>query len=440
VTHSPRSRGSRMSLLLQLAVPLLLFLVLAWGYGGPSEVGWQEARRLDAAVRGGGDGELGFLGSSPAYHTMLRAWLGLRAQVPWARRLSLFLGVVAVALAWATGRALFGTPEGVVSAMLLALNPLFHRHTHLISSQVCFWAAGTASLALWYSVLNRGGALRWLLYVATTALALYAGPLGIALVGVQVAMSVWLVLTPSRRERPARRPILEVTAAAVVLVGLAVPRVLTGVTSPGPAMAPGEKVTGVTVDVLDKAYRDLAGGAGFAAISLGVLAVVGLVTAARKRVVRSRGIGRVYVDKRRRRPALCLFWTVLTGILVASLFTVPLARSLRPAHLQGLLPFFLILSARGIVDVASLVGGLTRTLLGFPIPKSLLGGALSVALLTSVSLESIRRQQTEGSITEGWRHAGERLAECLRLGGQPIVLPTEARPAVRCDDLSDRHG
>ncbi len=431
MTRTQGSRSSRTLALVGLAIPLLLFLLLAWGHGGPSEAGWREACRLDVAARGGGEGELGFLDSSPAYHTLLRAWLSLQADLSWARRLSLVLGLVAVAVAWAAGRALFGDAEGTVSAMLLALNPLFYRHTHLISSQACFWAAGAASVGLWYSALSRGGTLRWLAYVATAALALYAGPLGVALVAVQVVMSVWRVLAPSRRERPTRKPVLEVAASTVVLAGLVVVRVLSGIGSPGPVLSPGEKVTGVNLDLLDQAYRLLASGGGFAAVSLGVLGIVGLVTSVRKRVVRSGGIGRVYVDKRRRRPALCLFWVLLVGILVASLFTVPFARSLSPAHLQGLLPFFLMLSARGIVDLASLIGRLTRTLLGFPVPKPVLGGVLSVALLASVSLDSIRRQQAEGSVTEGWRHVGERLTECLALGVEPMVLPTEAIPAIR---------
>jgi hypothetical protein len=425
------SRSLRIAALAELAVPLLLFSVLAWGYGGSSEVGWQEARRLDAVTRGGQGAELGFLSSSPAYEAVLGVWLSVRREAAWARRLSLFVGLIAIATVWAAGKALFGGAEGVVAATLLALNPLFYRHTHSVSSQPFFWAAALASTALWRSALSRGGVHRWVAYLVTAALALYAGSLGVALVGVQVAMSVWRVLAPTRRDRPIRRPILEVVGAAVLLAGLAVPRVLTAMGSPGPALAPGEKVTGVTLDVLDQAYRELAGGAGFAATSLGVLAVIGLVTSVRKRVVRSRGVGRVIVDKRRRRPALCLFWTILVGILVASLLTVPFARSLRSVHLQGLLPFFLMLSARGIVEAAALIRRLTRTLLGLTVPASALGVALSVALLASASLDSIRRQRVDASVAGGWRHVGERLAACLTLGGDAIVLPSEAGPAIR---------
>ncbi len=422
---------SRVSLLVEIAVPVVLYGVLAWGYGGPADVGWREARHLEVGVRGSTEADREVSVSSPVYHALLRRWLDVRQDGSWGRRFSFVMGLCAVAAVWAAGRTLFGAAEGVTFALLFVLNPLTYRYTHAVSPHACFWALAAASVALWYSMLNRGGPVRWGLYTLAAAGTLYAGWLGFAVVGTQVAMAVWRVAVPSRRERPVRRPILEVAAASIVLVGLAVPRVLQHASSPGPRMPSGAKVTGVTLDLLDGAYRDLAGGGGFAAISLGVLALAGLIASVRKRVVRSRGIGRVYVDKRRRRPAVCVFWTLVTGILTASLLTVPFTRSLRPEHLHGLLPFFLLLSARGIVEIASIVRRVTRSLLGITAPRTVFAGVLSVALVVLSFLDNVRRQQVEGATSRGWRHAGERLAACVRLGGKLLVLPAEAAPAVR---------
>ncbi len=432
----PRS-GKPLSLaatILSLAFPVVFFLVVAWGYKGPSEVDSREAWYLDTAVRGGRglEDQLAFSASSPAYQMLLRLWMLRGADVRWARQLSLWLGVAGVISIWGAGRALFGVADGVAAALLVGLSPLYFHHTHLASPLPLFWCLGAASVGLWHFSLRGRALYQRGLYVIAAVLVVHAGPLGAALVAVQVAMALWRVLAPTRREAPARRPVLHVVVTSVVLIALIVPRVAAGIRHPGPPMATGQKVTGITGGLLARAYQDLAGGAGFGPAALGALAFVGVVVSVRKRMVKSRILGRVYVDKRRRRPVLCLLWTVVAGVLAASLFTVPMARSLEVHHLHGILPFVLLLGARGVVVAAAGVGRLVRSLFGITMPSEVLSGAIALALLLPTSLDAFRRERVAATAGgEGWRHVGERVVQCLKLGGQLLVLPRQAAAALR---------
>lgn len=126
----------------------------------------------------------------PLYYALLGGWSQLLGLAPAALRLfSVAAGVLAVALAYSTGRFLGGRPAGLLAAFLLAINPfhIFYAQEVRMYALVVVWALlGTGMAARWLGVrleqppgvtgtsLGTRWPARYLVgYVVALALALY---------------------------------------------------------------------------------------------------------------------------------------------------------------------------------------------------------------------------------------------------------------------------
>ncbi|NET32377.1 MAG: hypothetical protein F6K19_10260 [Cyanothece sp. SIO1E1] len=86
----------------------------------------------------------------PLYYALLMAWMSLGNSDAWLRSLSVIFAIISVFLLYRLGRRLFGEVEGLISALLLALSPMFINHAQEIrmyALSACLGLGGTLCLA-----------------------------------------------------------------------------------------------------------------------------------------------------------------------------------------------------------------------------------------------------------------------------------------------------
>lgn len=207
---------------------VLLVLLLAFGlriYRLPEQSLWyDEALSLHYAEQPWSEMLSGVSGSDhpPLHSLLLHFWIVIAGQSEFALRyLSLWWGVVSVALLYRLGKQLFDKTTALLAAALLSISPF-----HLWYSQEArmYSLALALSLGVVLSLLaitTRRNALRpWAAYVLTGALALYAHfYTGFILLFANLAFALWW-LTQPRRDR---RLLLRWGAAQAAVLALFAP-------------------------------------------------------------------------------------------------------------------------------------------------------------------------------------------------------------------------
>lgn len=152
----------------------------------------------------------------PMYYVLLHFWLVFGTSEAALRALSALAGGLAVLLTWLLGRRLWGSREGLVGALLVAVAPLhiwYSQETRMYALVALLGLA--ASLCFWRAVVEDGGPL-WLVgYGVSLAAGLYTHYYSLFVLGGHGAFALWLLLTrPDRRNHLLRF----VLAAAVALL------------------------------------------------------------------------------------------------------------------------------------------------------------------------------------------------------------------------------
>lgn len=121
----------------------------------------------------------------PTYFILLHYWIQLGQSEAWLRGLSCFFGIGSVFLTYLLGRLLAGNRTGLVSALLLALSPLFINH----AQEVRMYTVGTfwcllGSLGLAHLVLerNRFNLKSGFIWIGSRLVMFWAAPLNISII------------------------------------------------------------------------------------------------------------------------------------------------------------------------------------------------------------------------------------------------------------------
>jgi mannosyltransferase len=133
--------------------------------------------------------------NGPLYILLMRPWIGLTGESPFAlRSSSLLFGVLAVPLTYVLGRRLFGSKVGVLGATLAAVSP----HLVWYSQEAKMYAPILVLGLLAVYALRRaigqpsGGAKWWVVMVAAITLGIYTHVLAALLIPVAIVLTaIW---------------------------------------------------------------------------------------------------------------------------------------------------------------------------------------------------------------------------------------------------------
>ncbi|HUW10967.1 MAG TPA: glycosyltransferase family 39 protein, partial [Anaerolineae bacterium] len=142
----------------------------------------------------------------PLYYLLLGGWVRLLGSLPVAARLlSVAVGVATVPLAFVAGRRLGGERAGLLAALLLAISPLHVFYSQEVRMYGLVVLLGLASTALAARLLcedeakSRFNGGLWVLYVLTTALALYTQYYAALLPVAHTVYGLWVLRRSPRR-------------------------------------------------------------------------------------------------------------------------------------------------------------------------------------------------------------------------------------------------
>lgn len=286
----------------------------------------------------------------PLYYALLHLWTSLAGRTEFALAfLSLFCGVVAVALSAHLGRRSFGPGAGSLAALLAAFSPLavwYGQEVRMYTLGIC-WLLGLLILAWRFA---RGEGSTWGLASGVAVLAalslwtLYYS--GFALLALNLFVLPWLWLRARRR----LGPWLLAQAAALLLFAPWLPIALRQVLHPP---VPPWRAALPALDLLRQAWVE-----GGAALVAGQSvdperwqpwAILGLVLALLAFALPSR------FDRRRPWAGTLLLWTSVAGplalILLASILFTPLYHVRYLALYSGAFPVLLAGGLAAIVRV-----------------------------------------------------------------------------------------
>lgn len=149
----------------------------------------------------------------PLDYVVLRGWMAIAGDSEFAVRFpSAVAGMLAVPLAFALARRMFGRAAGIGAAFLLAINPFHLWHAQEARMYTISTALALATTLVMWIALQRGGWRRWLMYALLTAAHFYLHYYSFFIV---FAQGLW-VLAMARGHR---RRLAEFVATALV-VGL----------------------------------------------------------------------------------------------------------------------------------------------------------------------------------------------------------------------------
>ena len=176
---------------------------------------------------------------APLYFVLLHGWMNLTGQSDFALRfLSLLFSVLTVSLGYALGRDLFSNRIGLLTALLLAVNPFqvwYAQEARMYSLVVCLTLAATWLLVRGW---RGGGWAVWAGYTLTIALALYTHYYAVLIPAFHAVFILgWWMLNRWGRAAPLSRTTLlswlaAATAAALLFLPW-VPRALRLLSFPG---------------------------------------------------------------------------------------------------------------------------------------------------------------------------------------------------------------
>lgn len=286
----------------------------------------------------------------PLYFALMNAWARLAGVGEGAFRFpSVCCGIASVGLTYALVRRVSPVPVGLLSAFLVSTSPL-----HIMISQEARMYALLGLLVLASTLtlvagVERGGALRWAGYVVATALMLYTQYVGVL---VLLAQGIWVTASQRRHLGPWMIAVAAIALAYAPWVPALHAQVahLRGVLED-----PGRPVTG-------RDLGDLLGLLAFGGSLFGMASYLfpGTLDPVRQTVVLLpflailwRGAAALSFDWRR-----LLFLGLPPTLAIGVTFALALAnRVYYPRWLSFLLPFYAIVLAHGLFDVADRIRG-----------------------------------------------------------------------------------
>ncbi|MGF1542173.1 MAG: glycosyltransferase family 39 protein [Pleurocapsa sp.] len=136
----------------QQFIPIGLILLLAAGlyfYQLGTEGFWIDELTSMTDIKSGRGLSLNNTDIRPLYYILLSIWAKFSHNDAWLRSLSVLFALGSVLLVYQIGRRLVGEPEGLISALLLALSPLFINHAQevrMYTLSACLGLGGTLAL------------------------------------------------------------------------------------------------------------------------------------------------------------------------------------------------------------------------------------------------------------------------------------------------------
>jgi len=412
---------------------VLVILLLAFAlriYGLPAQSLWHdEALSVFYADQPSGKVLAGVSGSDhpPLHSLLLHFWMGVAGQSEFAvRYLSLWWGVLSVALLYCLGTRLFDKSIGLLAAMLLAVSPLHVWYSQEARMYSLALALGLAVMLALTAVIARreSSSWPWVSYALGGALALYAHfYTSFVLILANLAFGEWWLVRVGREGWRAMRGVMVRWVAvqgAILLFFLpwgrfVAEQYVTNATYWHGALSLGQIVrdTALAFVAGDRAHPPLAQAG---AIALIAVALWGLWTAARK----DDGLTRLGLGGGERALWL-LLWV---AVPVAALFAISHNRpKFAPRYLLPALPALLLLVAAGGMSLASLVCG--RGLSPrFQIKRWLAAAGLLVSgvLIAGASIPSLQRQYLDETVARPDFRAAVSYVQDHVLPGDIVVL------------------
>jgi mannosyltransferase len=212
-TSAPRVRTA-------LAGVVLLAAALRFSTLGVQSLWLDEAFTVDVVRRSFG-GMFSAIanteGTPPLYYCVAWLWSKLFGTGAWGvRSLSALLGTAAIPVAYAAGRELVSERAGLITALLVAVNPWLVWYSQEARSYALLVLLGAAALYYFARALHHGSRRDVVLWAALSALALLTHYFAVFLAG---AEATWLAVAFRRRGRPLAD--LAVSAAGIAAVGAA---------------------------------------------------------------------------------------------------------------------------------------------------------------------------------------------------------------------------
>ncbi len=301
-------------------------------------------------------------GAPPLYYALLHLWIDLFGTSDTAvRALSGVLGVAALPLAWYAGRRIGGRPVAWAALLLLALNPFAIRYSTEARMYSLLALLVFAGILAFRRALERPSLGRLAALGAIVAALLYTHYWAFFLVAVSGLVLLWIAWRGSER-LAARRMILAYVAGGVAFLAW-VPTLVFQLDHTGTPWGSGRFLG----HVLGTTFLEFAGGADqegwlgwFVLVALVLLGVFGSAAGAR----------RIELDLRGRPEARGEAVVGAGTLALGGLVTWIVDSAFEARYMALVLPFFILLAARGtitfadrrigvaVLSVALLLGGL----------------------------------------------------------------------------------
>ena len=210
-------------------------------------------------------------GSPPGFYVLLHFWIRLlgRSTEVATHALSLLLATVAIPVAWAFARSLFGHRAGWIAAVLVALNPFLNTYAQETRMYALVVLLGIISLSCFVGAFALGRSRRWTIgFAVAHAALLWTHNWGLFL-GFSLAVA-WAALAALATGDERRRILREGLVAAAVIAILYAPWIPTMLFQAVHTGAPWANPPGL--DQLAGAPRRLLGGAAQYLLLIGVTA------------------------------------------------------------------------------------------------------------------------------------------------------------------------
>lgn len=139
--------------------------------------------------------------NGPLYFAVLRGWIALTGQSEFALRyLSLLLGVIAIALAFALARRLAGVIVAILCSVFFAISPYFIWYSQEVKMYTLILAMATLAIYALRRAVQTNRAVWWATVVVTTSVAFYSHILAALLIPVEMILAlVWGLGTRGQR-------------------------------------------------------------------------------------------------------------------------------------------------------------------------------------------------------------------------------------------------